>query len=252
MADSSSGRVVEGKRHSRLVGFVIRLVREKPLGTVGLAITLILLFIGIFADLLAPYGVLEFHRGARLVPPSAQFWMGTDQLARDVFSRVIFGARISVIVGLAATALSIVTSVAIGGPSGYFGGKFDMIVQRFVDGVMCLPSLVVLILIISMVGGGMLSIIIVIGLLWGITGSRVIRGAAIAIRENVYIEAARAIGCPTTRILTQHILPNIMAVVIVEFSLRVAGIILTEASLSFLGFGIPPPGSQLGRYALLA
>ncbi|MBA7587670.1 Glutathione transport system permease protein GsiD [subsurface metagenome] len=111
---------------------------------------------------------------------------------------------------------------------------------------MCLPGLVVLMVIISMIGPSMLSIILVLGILWGIGGSRMIRGAVMGIKENVYVEAAKAIGCPTTRILTRHILPNIMAVVIVEFSLRVAGIILTEASLSFLGFGIPPPAPSWG------
>jgi len=247
MADSSSGIVAERKRHSWLVGFFIRLVKEKPLGTVGLVITLILLFIGIFAEFLAPYGASEFHRGARLVSPSAEFWMGTDHLARDVLSRVIFGARVSVIIGLAATTLSIITSVAVGGLSGYFGGKLDlMIIQRFVDAVMCLPGLVVLMVVLAMVGPSMLSIIIALGLLWGISGSRVIRGAVMSTKENVYVQAAVAIGCPTWRILTRHILPNIMAVVIVEFSLRVGGIILTEASLSFLGYGVPPPAPSWG------
>ncbi len=245
MADSSLGGVPGRKKHSWLAGFFIRLVREKPLGTVGGVIVLFLLLTGIFADFLAPYGILEL-RGTKLIPPSAEFWMGTDHLGRDLLSRVIFGARISMIVGLAATTLSIVTSVVVGGLSGYFGGKFDLIAQRFVDGVMSLPGLIVLMVIISMVGPSMLSIIIVIGLLWGIGGSRIIRGAVMGIKENVYVEAAKAIGCPTSRILTRHILPNIMAVVIVEFSLRVAGIILTEASLSFLGFGIPPPAPSWG------
>ncbi len=245
MADSSSERAAERKRHSFFVDFFIRLVREKPLGTVGGVIVLLLLLTGIFADFIAPFGILEL-RGAKLLPPSAEFWMGTDHLGRDLLSRVIYGARISMIVGLAATTLSIVTSIVVGGLSGYFGGKFDMIVQRFVDAVMCLPGLVVLMVIISMIGPSMLSIILVLGILWGIGGSRMIRGAVMGIKENVYVEAAKAIGCPTRRILTRHILPNIMAVVIIEFSLRVAGIILAEASLSFLGFGIPPPAPSWG------
>ena len=245
MADSSSGRAAERKRHSFFVNFFIRLVREKPLGTVGGVIVLLLLLTGIFADFIAPFGILEL-RGAKLLPPSAEFWMGTDHLGRDLLSRVIYGARISMIVGLAATTLSIVASIVVGGLSGYFGGKFDLIVQRFVDAVMCLPGLVVLMVIISMIGPSMLSIILVLGILWGIGGSRMIRGAVMGIKENVYVEAAKAIGCPTRRILTRHILPNIMAVVIIEFSLRVAGIILAEASLSFLGFGIPPPAPSWG------
>ncbi|MBA7467121.1 Glutathione transport system permease protein GsiD [subsurface metagenome] len=246
MADSSSGRVAERKRHSRLVGFFIRLVKEKPLGTAGGVITLLLLFTGLFADFLAPYGMNETRVGPFLDAPSASFWLGTDHLGRDLLSRVILGARISVIVGLAATALATLLSTIIGILSGYIGGKFDLVVQRFVDAWMCMPWLPILIVIMSLVGRGMPGLIIVMGLWYGITGSRLVRSAVIAIKENVYVEAAVAIGCPTRRILTRHILPNIMAPIIILFSTTVPGVILTEAALSFLGFGIPPPEPSWG------
>ena len=246
MADSSSGKVAERKRHSALVGFLIRLVKEKPLGTVGLLITLLLLFTAIFSELIAPYGYNEAFTAEALAPPSARFWLGTDNLGRDMLSRVIFGARISVIVGLAATILSTLISTFIGMLSGYIGGKFDLIVQRFVDAVMSLPWLVVLIVIMSIMGAGMLSLIIAMGGLGGINGSRFTRSTVISIKENVYVEAARAIGCPTSRILTRHILPNIIAPIIIIFSLSVPGVILGEAALSFLGFGIPPPTPSWG------
>jgi len=245
MADSLSGRV-ERKRHSMLVDFGIRLVKEKPLGTVGGIITLLLLLTGIFADFLAPYGMNETHLADTLAAPSAQFWLGTDNLGRDLLSRVVFGARISVIVGLAGAAIATIISVIIGLVSGYIGGKLDMVVQRFVDAVMCFPSLILLMFLISIIGPGMWQVIIVLGLSWGVGGSRLIRGATLSIKENVYVEAARAIGCPTTRILIRHILPNIMAPTIILFSTRVPGIILTEASLSFLGYGIPPPAPSWG------
>ncbi len=246
MADRSSGRVAKKKRHSTPVGFLLRLVKEKPLGTVGGVITLLLLFTGIFAEFLAPYGMNEVHLTETLVPPSTGFWLGTDDLGRDMLSRVIFGARISVIVGLAATTLSTFISVIIGILCGYIGGKFDLIVQRFVDGFMCLPWLVLLMVVMSFIGPGMLGLIIVLGLLGGFAGSRIIRGTVISVKENVYVEAAVAIGCPTSRILTRHILPNIMAPIIILFTIRVPGIILTEASLSFLGFGVPPPEPSWG------
>ncbi len=246
MADSSSGGVTERKRHSWLVNFFIRLVREKPLGTVGLVITLLLLFVGIFADFLAPYGMNEQFLTDRLAAPSARFWLGTDNLGRDMLSRVIFGARVSVIVGLAATTIATIICVIIALLSGYIGGKFDLVVQRFVDAWMCLPWLVILMVVISLVGPGMLTLIIAIGISWGIGGSRTARSAVIAIKENVYVQAAVAIGCPTRRILTRHILPNVMAPVIIGFSLAVPGVILAEASLSFLGFGIPPPAPSWG------
>ena len=246
VADSSSERAAERKRHSWLVGFLIRLVKEKPLGTVGLVITLLLLLTGIFADVLAPYGMNEIHTSDFLAAPSARFWLGADNLGRDVLSRVIYGARVSVIVGLATSTLATTISVIIGMMSGYIGGKFDLALQRFVDAWMCLPGLVLLMVIISIIGPGMLSVIVVLGIQWGITGSRVIRSAAIGIKENVYVEAAVAIGCPTRRILIRHILPNIMAPTIVLFTTRVPEVILTEAALSFLGFGIPPPTPSWG------
>jgi len=246
MADSSSGRVAETKKHSRLVDFWIRLVKEKPLGVVGGIITLLLLFTGIFADFLAPYGMNETWVGDFLAPPSAKFWLGIDNVGRDVLSRVIFGARISVIVGLAGATLATIVSVIIGIVSGYFGGKLDLIVQRVIDAWMCIPSLILMMVIIAIIGPGIGQVIIVMGLTWGVTGSRLIRGAVIGIKENVYVQAAEAIGCSTTRILTRHILPNIMAPTIILFTHRVPSIILIEASLSFLGFGIPPPAPSWG------
>ena len=246
MADSSSGRITETKRHSFLVGSMIRLVKEKPLGTVGAVVTLLLLFTGIFADFLAPYGYNELHEADFLAPPSARFWLGTDNLGRDMLSRVIFGARVSVIVGLAATTIATLLSVFIGILCGYIGGKFDLIVQRFVDAWMCLPWLVMLMIIMGVVGPGMLSLIIAMGVVNGLGGSRFPRSIVISIKENVYVRAARAIGCSHTRILTHHILPNMMPIIIITFSMGVPGMILGEASLSFLGFGIQPPTPSWG------
>jgi peptide/nickel transport system permease protein len=246
MADSSSGRVAETKRHSALVGFLIRLVKEKPLGVVGGVITLLLLLTGIFADFLAPYGMNETNIVDRLLPSSASYWLGTDNIGRDVLTRVIFGARVSVIVGLTASALATIISTIIGVVSAYIGGKLDLVVQRFVDAFMCLPGLVVMMVVITMVGPGMWPVTIVLGITWGIVGSRIVRSAVIGVKENVYVAAAVAIGCPTTRILTRHILPNIMAPTIILFSIRVPNVILAEASLSFLGFGIPPPAPSWG------
>ena len=246
MVDSSSGRVAETKKHSVLVGFLIRMVKEKPLGTVGGIITLLLLLTGIFANFIAPYGESETHILDMLAAPSARYWLGADNLGRDMLSRVIFGARVSVIVGLGASALATILSLIIGMLCGYIGGKLDLLVQRVVDAVMCIPQLILMMVVISIIGAGMLSVITVLGVMWGIVGSRHTRSCVIGIKENVYIEAARAIGCSTPRMLIRHILPNIMAPTIVLFSVRVPNAILTEASLSFLGFGIPPPTPSWG------
>jgi len=236
----------EPKRRSAVADFFRRLVREKPLGTVGGIIVLLLLLTGVFADLLAPYGVNEIHLKDSLSPPSNQYVLGTDNLGRDMLSRVIFGARISMIVGIAATMLSVLVSAIIGILCGFIGGKFDIIVQRFVDAWMCIPGLVLLIIVVTIVGPGMWQVIILLGLLYGIGGSRIVRGAVIGIRENVYVSAAVSIGCPTIRILTRHVLPNIMAPIIILFTTRMPAVILVEASLSFLGFGIPPPAPSWG------
>ena len=227
------------KRRSRLAAFLIRLVKEKPLGTAGGIIILLLIFVAIFADVLAPYPYIEIHLADILKAPSAQYLLGTDHVGRDFLSRIIYGARISMAVGLAATALNVVVAVLIGGISGFLGGKLDLAVQRFVDAWMAFPGLLLLLTIMSIAGRGLLQIILILGIAGGIGGSRVLRGAVIGIKENDYFLAARAIGSPRWRTLIRHVLPNIMPVVIIIFSITVGGVIMSEASLSFLGFGLP-------------
>jgi peptide/nickel transport system permease protein len=228
------------KKHSSFVDLFIRLVKEKPLGTIGLAIVVLLLLTGIFADFLAPYEMLEQDLMHTLEGPSAAHWLGTDNLGRDVLSRIIYGARVSVIIGLSATALMTVVSVIIGALSAQIGGKFDLVMQRFVDAWMCIPGMLILLIMVSILGKGMLQIILILGIPGGIGGSRMIRSAVFAIRENTYVEAGRAIGCSTWMLLRRHILPNIMPVIIIGFSMMIGGVILMEASLSFLGYGVPP------------
>ena len=234
------------ERRSAFVAFTVRLVGEKPLGTFGAIITLLLILTAIFGPFMVPYGVNEAHTSDAYSPPSAKYLLGTDNMGRDLLSRIVFGARISVIVGMVATTLATAISLVLGSMSGFFGGKFDLLVQRFVDAWMCFPGLILMIVIVSLIGAGMWQVIIVIGLLFGIGGSRIIRGAVMGIKENAYIDAARTVGCTTTRILVFYILPNIMAQLITLYSTRVPAVILTEASLSFLGLGIPPPMPSWG------
>ena len=231
--------VVEPKRRSRLADFFIRLVREKPLGTISGIIILILIFVAIFTSALAPYPYWEMHLADRLQGPSSQYLLGTDQLGRDFMSRIIIGARLSIFVGLSATAVNVVVAVLIGGTSGFIGGKFDLAVQRFVDAWMAFPGLLILLTIMSIAGRGVPQIILVLGIAGGIGGSRILRGAVIGIKENDYFLAARAIGSRGTATLMRHVLPNIMPVMIIIFSITVGGVIMAEASLSFLGFGLP-------------
>jgi len=237
---------VKEKRGGAVVNFFVRLVREKPLGAIGGVITLIFLVTGIFCEFLAPYGMNEMIDPGNLSPSSSMYPLGTDQLGRDMLSRIIFGARVSVIVSLTATTLATIISVTIGVLSGYIGGKFDIIVQRFVDAWMCFPGLVVLIMAVTIVGAGVWQIILCLSLLYGISGSRIPRSAVISIKENIYFDAASTIGCSTVRIVMRHLLPNIMGIVIIMFTTRVPIVILAEASLSFLGLGIPPPTPTWG------
>ncbi len=226
--------------------FAVRLFRTKPLGAAGAVVFVIFLLSGIFAGVLAPYGINETDLAHRLEPPSREFLLGTDHLGRDLFSRVLMGARLSMIVGFCAAGLATVVSIVIGVLSGYLGGWFDMLTQRMVDAWMTFPDLVLLIVVVSVVGPGITQIVIILGLLYGIAGSRIVRGAVTSVREHVYTQAAQSIGAGTFHILRRHILPNVMPVVIVLFTTRVGAVILSEAALSFLGLGVPPPAPTWG------
>ena len=234
------------RKRGAFAEFFVRLFRDKPLGAFGFVVCLVFLLCGVFADVLAPYGFNQISPINRLKPPSEKFWFGTDNLGRDVFSRTLYGAQLSVVIGLSAAALATALSVVIGILSGYLGGKVDMLLQRFVDAWMCFPDLIILIVVVSVVGPGMPQIIVTLGLLLGIAGSRIVRSAVVSVRENMYVHAAQSTGASTLRILWRHILPNVMAPVIVLFTTRVGAVILAESGLAFLGLGVPPPAPTWG------
>jgi peptide/nickel transport system permease protein len=244
--DITAGTLQGKKERGPVLGFMLRLFREKPLGAAGAVIFLAFLVCGIFAGWLAPYGLNEINPVNRLKAPSLAFPLGTDYLGRDQLSRMLYGAQLSVIIGLAAAALATIISVLIGVVSGYAGGRIDMVVQRFVDAWQSFPGLVILIVAVAVLGPGMPQVIGVLALLYGIAGSRIIRGAVLSVREQMYIHAAQSIGSSTQRVLWRHILPNVMPVVIVLFTSRVGATILAEAGLSFLGLGVPPPAPTWG------
>ena len=222
-----------------MTDFLRRLVKEKPLSIIAGVVILLLMLVAIFADVLAPFPHDEVNIVDRMQAPSGRYLLGTDQLGRDLLSRLIFGAQISLTVGLAATAVNVVVAVLIGGPSGFFGGRLDLAAQRFVDAWMAFPGLLLLLTIMSLVGRGVPQIIVVLGVTGGIGGSRVIRGAVIGVKENAYFQAAEAIGNTKWRTLIRHVLPNIAAPVIIIFTINVGAVIISEAALSFLGFGLP-------------
>lgn len=228
------------------LGFLAQLFRHKPLGAAGGVLLFMFLVAGLLAQWVAPFDFNQIAPMERLKAPSWTHWLGTDNLGRDVLSRCIYGAQLSVIIGLAAAALATVVSAVLGILSGYFGGRFDMLLQRFVDAWMSFPDLVILIVVVSVVGPGMPQTIIVLGLLLGIGGSRIVRSAVISVRETMYVHAAQSIGSTTTRILWRHVLPNVMGLLIVLFTTRVGTVILAESGLAFLGLGIPPPAPTWG------
>lgn len=247
LTESISRAAVEHKKRGLWAELLVRLIKEKPLGTIGGVIVLVMFLTGIFADYLAPYSYKKPHLRYALKPPGTPgFPLGTDSVGRDMLSRIIYGARVSMIVGIAATLISVTVSSVIGLFCGFLGGWFDMIVQRFVDAWMCFPWLIIMMTILSLLGTGMWQLILVMGVSGGIGGSRVMRSAVIGIRENLYVKASETVGCSTLRTLTRHILPNVMAPLIILFTVGIGGVILAEASLSFLGYGIPPPTPSWG------
>ena len=243
---TAAGALEQSKRRNFWVDVLIRLLREKPLGAIGLILVLALFFTGIFANFLAPEGYNIIHLEHRLAPPSTGYPLGNDELGRDILSRIIWGARLSMIVGVVATALHTVISTVLGMLCGYLGGKFDIIVQRFVDAWICFPQLVILITLMAVVGPGLLQILLVLGVSSGLSAVRFKRSLVFAIKENMYVHASQAIGAGTGRILWYHLLPNIMPMIIVLFTIAMGGVILAEASLSFLGLGVPPPQPSWG------
>jgi peptide/nickel transport system permease protein len=227
-------------------GMVARLFREKPLGAAGGVLLVLMLLAAVFADVLAPYGFNQISLRERLADPSWKHWFGTDNLGRDVLTRCLYGARLSVIIGCSAALLATVISAAIGIVSGYVGGKLDLAIQRFVDAWMSFPDLVILIVVVSVLGPGMTQTIFTLGLLLGIGGSRIVRSAVVSVRENMYVHAAQSLGASSWRILARHILPNVMPPLIVLFTTRVGTVILAESGLAFLGLGVPPPAPTWG------
>ncbi len=238
------------KERRRLPWYIemwVRLVLEKPLGTIGAVLVLAMVLMAILADVVAPYGYNQSHMEDKLSPQSTKYWMGTDLLGRDLMSRVIFGARISMYVGMGAVVLGTTAATLLGLVSGYFGGKLDASLQRIVDAWMSFPFLLILLTIMSIIGPGVLNIIYVLGLAFTFSNSRIVRGAVLSVKENMYIEAARSLGCGHFRMIARQILPNVMAPIIIIATLGLGNAILLEASMSFLGLGIPPPTPSWGQ-----
>jgi peptide/nickel transport system permease protein len=220
--------------------------RRKPLGAFGAIVMVVLVVMAVLADVIVPYDPLAHDAAIALNSPSVAHPAGTDQFGRDVFSRIILGARTSLYVGVAVTVFSIVPAVALGMVSAYFGRWVDYILQRIVDTIQSVPYLILLIAIMVVLGPSLLNVILALTFRRAIVESRVMRGATMGILNQTYVDAARAIGATDLRIMARHLVPNIMPTVIVIASIGFGGVILAEASLSFLGYGVPPPTPSWG------
>ena len=225
---------------------VARFARRKPLGAIGGVIVVGMLVMAVFAERIAPYGFDETIRGARMKPPSAAYWLGTDNLSRDMWSRIVYGARVSVTVGFATITLAIVVATAIGVSSAYFGGAWDLAVQRVVDAWLSFPYLVIILSVMAVLGPGRLNLVVSVAIIAAATNSRVIRGATLGVMQSQFVEAARAMGCGHARIIVRHLLPNVTATIIILATIGLGAVILAESALSFLGFGVPPPYPSWG------
>jgi peptide/nickel transport system permease protein len=223
------------------------LARRYVLGTAGLTIMLLFVWMAIFADFISRFDPLTVDSAHRLAPPSLLHWMGTDSFGRDVWSRIVHGARISLAVGIGSTALGSSIGVLIGLASGYLSGWVDLVFQRVIDILQALPLLVLALVMTAALGSSLPNVILAIAIPLIPTVARVIRANTLALRELPFVEAARSIGMSETRIAFRHVLPNTLAPLIVLATAQLGSAILTEASLSFLGLGIPEPYPSWGR-----
>ncbi|GAB7140779.1 ABC transporter permease [Deferribacterales bacterium RsTz2092] len=214
---------------------------------VGLALVAIFVFVALFAPLLAPYEPMQIHFDKAFSPPSSEFIFGTDGLGRDVFSRMLYGARTSIFVGIVSVVASIIIGTTIGLVSGYYGSYVDAILMRFTDVMLCFPTFFLILAIVAFVAPSIFSVMVVIGLTGWMGVARLVRAQTLVLREQDFITAARLGGIPKWKIMFKHILPNVASVVVVSATLGVAGAILVESSLSFLGLGVQPPTPSWGN-----
>lgn len=230
----------------RVLASIVLFCRRKPLGAVGGLIVLGLLVTALFAEWIAPYAYDQQIPDARLKPPSREFFFGTDNVSRDVFSRIVYGARVSVTVGFLTVLIGNGLAAVVGITSGYFRGRYDIAVQRIVDAWQSFPYLIIVLSLLAVLGAGMFNVILSLSILVAAAASRVIRSATLAVVEHPYVEAARAMGCGHIRIIVRHVLPNVMATILVVATIGLGGVILAESALSFLGYGVPPPHPSWG------
>ena len=245
MTEQINTESIERGRFRGLRDIWTRMKRNR-LAMVGLVIIIILVITAIFADYIAPYGYAEQNLANQYQTPNAEHWFGTDELGRDIFSRVVYGSRVSLRVGFISVSISMTIGVAIGAITGYYGGKIDNILMRFIDIVQALPDILLAIAIMAALGPGLTNLMVAVGIA-AIPGyARLVRSSVLSLRDQEFVEAARANGSSDARIILKHIIPNCMAPIIVQATLGVAYAIINAAGLSFIGLGLEPPTPEWG------
>lgn len=222
------------------------LSKKNPLGAFGLVVVILMVFMALFADVITWHDPVDISFENMLVVPSWEFLLGTDQLGRDIFSRIVYGARTALLVGITASVVGAFIGLVLGVASAYFGGTFDLLFQRFMDVFMAFPLIILALAIVSIFGGGVDKVILAITIPFIPRCARVVRSNALAIREIPYVDAARAMGFSHTRIILRHMVPNVMAPFLIMITAFVGQAILTEASLSYLGMGVQEPTPAWG------
>lgn len=229
------------------MSYVIENFKKNPLSLTALAVIILLGIVALFAPYIAPYSPTEIDVDNVLAPPSIKHPFGTDELGRDVFSRMIYGARVSLSVGFVAVGIAIFTGTILGALAGYYGGKIDSLLMRFVDIMLTFPTIFLILAVVIIVEQSIWTIMVIIGLTGWMDVARLVRAEFLSLKEREFVQAAKALGVDNMRIIFRHILPNALAPVFVAAVFGIAGAILTESALSFLGFGIKPPEPSWGN-----
>jgi peptide/nickel transport system permease protein len=226
---------------------VVGAVKRQPLAAVGITLLIVFVVCAVFAPWLAPWDPAQLDLTGRLMGPSAAHWFGTDELGRDILSRTLFGARISLVVAVSVVGLSLAVGLVAGGLAGFYGGWTDTVVNIYVtNAFLALPGILLAIAFVAFMGPGLGNVILALAISGWVGYARLVRAQVMAVKEREFVEAARALGATDLRIMTRHILPNILQPLIVQAAIGMAGAVLAEATLSFLGLGVPPPAASWG------
>lgn len=245
-ASKSANAVFEGsQKHSRVMEVMRRLAKNK-MAMVGLVLVLVIVFTAIFANFIAPYDPYDQNLREKLQFPSAEHLLGTDNFGRDLFSRIIYGARTSLLVALLSVAISMVIGIALGATAGYFGGVYEGFIMRLMDILMAIPGLLLAVSISAALGSGIFNTALAVAVSGIPSYARIVRANVLTIRDQEFVEAAKATGSSSTRIIFTQILPNILAPIIVDTTLRIGANILQISGLSFIGLGVQPPTAEWG------